>query len=118
MCLHSSRLQLFRALQDEFSKAYPFLRIEFAHPPDKGWIRTSTEDEDQRCQAADILKESIGLADGLTVAELEHEVKAWFGMPVQLLRKSGKVWMDTSHTSDWSLKKQNDAGRAIATGFQ
>jgi len=40
-----------------------------------------------------------------------------FGLPAQILRKSGNLWLETSMTNHWTLQQQNDHGRDIAMGF-
>jgi hypothetical protein len=115
--LHVSKLQLFREVQKEFSKRYPFLKIEFQHRSDDSWV-DSLPKGDTAAQVSAFLQQDIGLDDEMTVTELEWALKDWFGDPVRVLRKGGKVWIDTCHTGEWPLRKQNDQGREIAAGFQ
>jgi hypothetical protein len=117
MNLHVGRLQLFREVQQEFSKRYPFLKIEFLHRTDDSWV-DSLPKEDTAARATALLQQDIGLDDEMTVTELELGLKDWFGNPVRVLRKGGKVWIDTCLTGDWSLYKQNDQWRDMAVGHQ
>ncbi len=62
-----------------------------------------------------------GIADGelvireaMSVLELENEFYDKFGLSVQILRRSGNLWLDTSRTNSWTLKEQDDLGREIS----
>jgi hypothetical protein len=37
-----------------------------------------------------------------------------FGVPVQILRKSGKIWLETTMTDHWTLLQQNQHGEEIS----
>jgi hypothetical protein len=37
---------------------------------------------------------------------------------VQVFRKSGNVWLETSATDAWSLKQQNQEGMDLSTEFR
>jgi hypothetical protein len=45
------------------------------------------------------------------VAELEKEFFEKFGIAMQVSRKSGKIWIETSKTDDRTLKAQNLLGK-------
>ncbi len=49
-----------------------------------------------------------------TIAELEEEFKARFDLPVQVFRKTGNVWIETSLTQDWTLAQQNREGETLS----
>jgi hypothetical protein len=36
------------------------------------------------------------------------------GLYVQVFRKSGKVWLETTATDNWSLYKQNEEGQELS----
>jgi hypothetical protein len=40
-----------------------------------------------------------------------------YGIHVQLFRKSGKVWINTSVTSSWTLEEQNKQGEVLSNAF-
>jgi hypothetical protein len=54
------------------------------------------------------------ISDSMTVAELENKLYDKFGLTVQVSRKSGNHWFETTGTSTWTLKAQNDHGRKIS----
>lgn len=115
--LHASRLKLFQEVQQEFNRQYPFLKVESLHLQDNSWINGLPKAV-TAIKVSDLLREDIGLSDEMTVNELGSALKEWFGNPVRVFRKGGNVWIDTGLTGDWSLQKQNDHGRDIATGYQ
>lgn len=49
----------------------------------------------------------------MTVKELENKCEEQFGILVQVYRKSGNVWLETSMTDNWTIKQQNDQGSEI-----
>lgn len=44
------------------------------------------------------------------VATLEDRFEEVFGLHVQVFRKSGQLWMQTTRTDDWTLSEQNREG--------
>jgi hypothetical protein len=46
----------------------------------------------------------------MLVSELENLFEDKFKLSVQVFRKSGKSWLETTFTDGWSLKKQNQEG--------
>jgi len=113
------RQQLIQKVQEEFSRAYPFLKIVFrksgrepASTLDTG--RLDTEDHIRECASA-LLEKDIRLSDHLKVSELETSLGHLFGTSVQVYRKSGNFWLETSMSREWTLKQQNDHARDIAS---
>jgi len=117
MNLHINKLQLFQEVQRELNRQYPFLKLEFLHPLDHSWVNGLPKDNDPQ-HVADLLAREIGLDDDMTVTELENALQDWFGTPVRVMRKSGNVWIDTCHTGNWHLRKQNDQGREISAEYR
>jgi hypothetical protein len=50
----------------------------------------------------------------MTVQELERVFQDELGLYVQVFRKSGKVWLETTATDNWSLYKQNMEGQELS----
>jgi hypothetical protein len=38
-----------------------------------------------------------------------------YGLSVQVFRKSGNVWLETSATDNWTLRQQNNEGAELST---
>jgi len=54
--------------------------------------------------------------DIMTVTDLENTLKDQFGLTAQAFRRSCNIWLETSITNGWTLKRQNDNGREITIG--
>jgi len=130
MEFHINRQKLIGEVQEEFNRAYPFLQIAFSRRMDiflneKGFTadkslsagKNNGEEEDIRIEAKQLLWEIFGLSDTMKVSELEVLLQYQFGLPVQIFRKSGNLWMGTRLHRDWTLRQQNDHGEEIASGF-
>jgi glycerol-3-phosphate O-acyltransferase len=115
--LHLTRMQLFREVQREFNRLYPYLQLEFLFKPDNAWTN-SCPDSGQRVQAIELLQQDIGLSDDMTVIELENALQEWFGIKIAVLRKDGPRWMSTHRTEDWTMKQHCVNGHDIDPGFQ
>ena len=50
----------------------------------------------------------------MTVVDLEQSFSDVFGLGVQIFRKSGKVWLETTVTDGWTLDEQNRQGEALS----
>jgi hypothetical protein len=114
--------KLITDVQRQFASVYPFLKIEFfkkgdgwkgLNPPHKqiahnlklkdAWARKITEGE-------------LLVDDMMTVTDLENTFKNKFGLTAQVFRRSGNIWLETSITNGWTLKRQNDHGSEITIG--
>lgn len=101
-------------VQAEFSKAYPFLKLEFFRLPNhKQMLTRSLKIKDARRSGHD---GTLELSDGMKVQELESEIRLTYGLNVQVYRKAGNIWLETTRSDNWTLKQQNDHGRELS-GF-
>lgn len=53
----------------------------------------------------------------MSVFDLENIFFQSFGLSVQVLRKAGNIWQQTSHTDSWSLEEQNKQGEKVSTSL-
>jgi hypothetical protein len=116
------RHPLFREVQEELTRRYPYLKIETPTVQIPGMRRTtdgqaSPEKASGDVAAGDWLDQKLGLSDTMTVQELEEGIIALFGVSVQVFRRSGKFWIETRMTRAWTLKRQDDHGRALTSGL-
>lgn len=107
------------AIQEEFHKEFPFLKLEFyAKPHKKGGAHSNefiTESSKRLGDCRSIHDSGeITITPQLTVGELEQNFRDVYGLSVQVFRKSGKVWLETIDTDNWSLQKQNDEGKELS----
>lgn len=120
LSIHGNRLIL--EVQRDFNSAYPFLKIEFFTNDLK---KESRYDANQKISPHLRLKYcwkwkkdsgQLDIVDSMTVLELENAFMNEFGLSVQVFRKSGNVWLETTITDHWTLKQQSDHGREISLG--
>lgn len=107
------------AIQKEFNTMFPYLNLEFfskfhksgestakkfieAHTKTLGECRTVRKDGE------------IIITPEMTVEGLERTFADIYGLAVQVFRKSGRVWLETSVTDDWTLEKQNAEGESLS----
>jgi hypothetical protein len=112
--------RLISDLQKDFNNAFPFLRLEFFR------------NRNQQLPAftfQQILPSNIRIAEGQTaitdgdievnpdmrVKDLEKTFKDQFSLAVQVFRRSGNLWLETTMTDNWTLRQQNEHGREIST---
>ena len=110
--------QTISGAQLQFNTAFPFLKIEFfreAHIPGKGNSKNKMIVVDTRLQNIQVKPASgtIMLENKITVNQLEAKFENEFGLYVQVFRKSGRIWLETTATDNWTLEQQNEEGRSL-----
>jgi hypothetical protein len=114
MVLHILQNRTLKEAQDEFSSAYPFLRIEFYRYSEPGSARRHLKNSLLLTAAGLKGTGEIEINDLMTVGQLEDIFKKQFGLLVQVSRRSGTLWLETTMTDNWTLKQQNDHGRELS----
>lgn len=112
----TKKLSLIKA---EFNEAFPFLRIEFFTHPHKVNAPNSKKDLILKDVPLSELKRSkhihaIEINDDMPVETVEQMFQKEFGVAMQVFRKSGKSWLETSVTDDWTLRRQNEEGMELS----
>jgi hypothetical protein len=107
-------------LQKDFNNAFPFLKLEFFRNRNQqlpaftfqqilpynnriGEGQTAVTDGD------------IEVNPDMKVKDLEKIFKEQFSLAVQVFRRSGNLWLETTMTDNWTLRQQNEHGREIST---
>ena len=119
MQLRIAPTRLISEVQAEFNDAFPFLKLEFFQ--NKSYrqtnqgpgIRMLHTKKIGDCQAV-ITDGEIEISNNLTVQELEIKFKDQFGLNVQVFRRSGSLWLQTTMTDGWTLEKQNEHGMELS----
>ena len=111
-------------IQTEFSKLFPFLKIEFFTRPREAdgslWSkhmvfnRTKTMDEIGQLKANE---NSIEVNPSMTVNTFEQNLQKDFGLSVQVFRKSMGSWIATTESDSWTFAVQNEKGKEAATNI-
>lgn len=107
------------AIQEEFSNLFPYLRIEFFSKPHKPGGASSKKIMKHSSKTLGECrtihkKGQITITPNMTVNDLEQCFSDIFGLGVQVFRKSGKVWLETTVTDGWTLEEQNNQGKELS----
>jgi hypothetical protein len=108
-----------RDLNRVFTKEFPFLKLQFYKSldtdPRLSYIEHRASDNLRLSDVCASFKEgAIEIDPFQTVAELEQEFQSAFGLTVQVIRKTGEVWLETRQTDNLSLDYQNSIGAESA----
>jgi len=104
-------------VQHDFNQEYPFLRIDFFKEVDGrpgSAIRQKLNRTAKLSSAGKVREGDVEIYDAMTVGQLEKAFREYFGLAMQVSRKSGPVWLETTVTDKWTLKQQNDHGRELS----
>jgi hypothetical protein len=106
-------------LQKKFNANFPYLKLEFFRHPHN--MNGGNDKKDMvRSESgigavlSSIKDAEIDITGDLTVAAVEQIITDHFGLPVQVFRKSGRSWLETTLTDDWTLRKQNQEGLELS----
>lgn len=104
MCIE--RGKPIKDIQKEFNDIYPFLKIEIVDKKQPVKV-VSGSSFAGNCFHMDISADR-------TVAELESDFKDKLNVPIQVFRRAGSLWIETSLTHDWTLDQQNREGELFS----
>jgi hypothetical protein len=120
MQLHVAPQVLISEIQKEFNNNFPYLKIEFFstnkkkgnEPTGQVLIPGNKTIGEIKTQ---IRESFVQLANKMKVKELEQLFAEQFALPVQVFRKSGTLWLETTMTDEWTLQQQNEHGRELSS---
>lgn len=120
MYLHIAPNKLISEVQKEFSTSFPFLKIEFFQGRNnRQSITPSQKILPNNKKISEVLPTvtsgELPVYENMKVKDLESIFKDQFSLSVQVFRKSGTLWLETTMTDEWSLQQQNNHGREIST---
>ncbi|MCX6180797.1 MAG: hypothetical protein NT150_02560 [Bacteroidetes bacterium] len=106
-------------IQEEFNNLFPYLKIEFfssIHKPGCASAKIFLKHGNKTLkECRSILKRGkITITPDMTVNEVEQSFGSKYGLGVQIFRKSGKAWLETTVTDSWTLKDQNQQGEELS----
>jgi hypothetical protein len=110
----SDKIKL-QTIQEEFSKQFPFLKLEFysgSHDANEGSMEADHLDAEKTIGEVRTIhnKGEIELNEEMAVADLEKDFFEKYGLNVQVFRKSKDLWLQTTKTDRWTLAEQNQRG--------
>jgi hypothetical protein len=100
-------------LQEAFNRAFPYLKMEFSQKTPVVGPR-SLDLHTFLSTYRNLPGEEIIISPRMTVATLCDTIKNIYGIDIQILRKSGKSWLETILTDSWTLYEQNCQGKALS----
>lgn len=111
--------QEIRFIQKQFNSMFPFLKLEFFKKPHRNGEASAKAllyDNDRKIGECRLrhTEGSLEINDSMTVTELEQRFMQDYGLSVQVFRKSGSVWLETSATDAWTLRQQNEEGKDLS----
>jgi len=106
-------------LKKEFAIPFPYLKLEVFHESSANGKLIAREKmiegHTPLHQASKQLKAGVfEFNKEMSVGEFERRMKDEFGLLVQVFRKSGNLWLETSATDGWSLQQQSEEAESLA----
>lgn len=120
MILRISDEKTLASVQADFNAYFPYLKVEFFKAPHKigeGSMKSLLYDNSRHIRDCRVkhVEGELKIDDKMTVNELEDLFLEVYGLSVQVFRKSGNVWLETSATDNWTLRQQNNEGAELST---
>lgn len=114
-----SQDRTFFDIQEEFSKVFPYLKIEFfKKKPKQG---EQFEQKQVKYKSKTLAEYSTTAGNGniiitpkMTVANLEKSFNNEYGLKIKVYRNSWRVWLEATVTDGWTLEEQNKQGEALS----
>ncbi len=100
-------------LQNDFQKAFPYLKIEFYKSSHHYGEETPKEQVLDPASTIGTVRTMdnygiLNLDENQQTSEFEKLLSKLYGLNVQVFRKSYGKWLQTWATDNWTLKEQND----------
>ena len=119
MQLHLHSDKKVKEVKHEFSEHFPYLNLEFYLTKHDQGSQPDYESEVGNNHTlsqvnANLKDASFSFEPTMTVAAFEDAMQEQYGLPVQVFRKMGDVWIETDETDDLTLEQQNLMGKASA----
>ena len=111
------------AIQKEFSEIFPYLKLQFFGKPHKVGAPSSKKMMKHpsktigQCRTIHN-KGVLTITPNMTAADLEQGFSDVYGLSVQVFRKSGSVWLETTATDGWTLESQNRQGKELSEYYE
>ncbi|MEL6922988.1 MAG: hypothetical protein AAFO94_02995 [Bacteroidota bacterium] len=104
-------------VQREFTEHFPFLKLEFYQQEhDSGVGSPNALKLNPELTIGAVRSEAssgnLSIHGGQKVSTLEQNFSDQYGLHVQVFRRAGDIWMQTTRTDDWTLSNQNERGAA------
>lgn len=99
-------------VKTNFRSLFPLLKIEFyqkKHDQFEGSSKTEQIGDKITLGKinTNLIPGETEIHENMTVEQFESMMRSRFGLNIQVFRKSGDQWLQTSITDNWTLKKQS-----------
>lgn len=107
------------SIQQKFNTLFPFLKLEFFYKfNESGLLAQQTVIQQSNKRLGEIRRSNelgiITITPNMSVSDLAQSFEQIYGIGIHVFRKSGKSWLRTVLTDDWSLQKQNAEGAFLS----
>lgn len=108
-------------IQQDFNKGFEYLKLEFFSKPHSANQPSPVKKMvSNQSYIKDLVKapinSTVAIDENMSVTSLEKLFRDELGLSIQVFRKSGNIWLETTMTDSWTLKQQNDHGKEITVG--
>ncbi len=104
-------------IKQEFSNAFPYLKIDFKMPEGIATRSFKPKTPVNQLKVGDILKDNpegvIIINENNSIKQIAQKFADHFGLTTLFFRKSGNMWLEIKMTGDWTLKQQNESGMEV-----
>lgn len=123
MNIHISDTLTIKSIQKAFCEQYPYLKLEFfsrPHQTGKGSEKKYMKTDDALLKDFRLVHSDgeLHISDDMTVSALEGMFRDHYGLYVQVFRRSGRLWLETTATDNWTLSVQNEQGQELSIGYK
>ncbi|MEL7250895.1 MAG: hypothetical protein AAFO03_20870 [Bacteroidota bacterium] len=111
-------------VQERFQALFPLLQLRFYRVGHQVGETSSHRDEIVNTErtlkslSPNLQSCEVPANPETTVGELELEFAQLAGLHVQIFRKAGKEWIQTTNTDKWTLQRQQEIAAETAYFFQ
>lgn len=108
-----------KEIKEQFNTKFPNLKLEFFEKHhDVGQASPKTAIYDDAFRLKDIRSEGamspISIHGNTKTSTLEKHFEEEFGISIQVYKKHGKTWIQSTSTDDWTLAQQEESTHAVA----
>ena len=102
-------------LKGDFTKMFPHLKLEcyyHSHNEGEGSGEADLVDENKTLGEIRSVKAdgTFEFDNSVRITDFEDLLRDDFGLNIQVFRKSGDLWLETTISDHWTLEKQEDIG--------
>lgn len=105
-------------INNDFMSEFPYLKIQFfkhTHKENAGSPKKEMFPVATKIKTIPHVNGTVIITPNQTVQDVEEFFKSHFNLNIQVFRKSGNNWLETTLTDSWTLEKQNQEGMELSS---